>query len=177
LQVGVVSSAQLSIHDHGDMSSGGFDNTLVRVASANLKINNATLRTSLADAFTLIKRVIFLGASTGSLRCSFRMQSTGGAGTVHGQVRMYRGATNLFTGVDNSTAAGPTIYTETPVAVDIQALDVIDIWGYSVAGVATLNIDNMQVLYDTTLTALSRMTLAAPLALSAASDIPYTIVS
>ena len=169
-QVGVLSLAQLQIHDHGDLNSGGLIATLARTDSATVKISNATARAMIVAAFVRMKQTVILAPSPGSMRVLFTLTRTGAAGTAHGQVRIYRGSTAIFMGADFSEVAGPTIETETAITQDLQALDTIEIWGYTTGG--NCNIDTMQICYTGTITLLSRITLTAPLAVTG-GDMPY----
>jgi hypothetical protein len=122
-----------------------------------------------------MKRILVLEDTTGTADLVFTLTRAGGAGTVHGQIRIQRGATNRFTGVDNSTAAGPTIYTDAAVAVDLLAGDTIEVWGYVSAGAATIcTVETLQVCYTGLITGISRR--AVSLAVTG-TDVLYTVVS
>jgi hypothetical protein len=175
-QVGVVSAAQLALHDHGDLSSGGADNLFSRTDSATVKITNATLRTTANTIFTRMKQIVVLGYSAGSMRVLFTLERTGAAGTVDGQVRIYRAGTAIFTGADFSEIAGPTVESELGIAQDLQPMDSIEVWGSRTGAGTICSISDMSVRYTTTITTLSRVVLTTPLAVTG-MDIPYTIVS
>ena len=179
-QVGVLSLSQLQIHDHYDYNSGGPINLLTRTASATVKMLSAPAVMSAAGVGTwsMMKRILVGEDSPGTSDLLFTMTRAGGAGTVHGQIRIQRGATNLFTGVDNSTAAGPTIYTDAAAAVDLKAQDTIEVWGYVSVGATTIcTVETLQVCYTGTFTKLTRRILNTALQTSAASDVLYTAVS
>lgn len=158
-QVGVLSLSQLQAHDHYGANNGGPILVVSRTASATLKMQSGPQRFTPAGVGTwaMLKRIQVLEDSPGTADILFTMTRAGGAGTIHGQVRIYRGATNLFTGVDNSTAAGPTIYTDAAVAVDFLAGDLIEVWGYVSAGATTICVvEALQVCYTGVITQISR---------------------
>jgi hypothetical protein len=85
--------------------------------------------------------------------------------------------TLLWSGVDNSTVAGPTVYTDAAVAIDLLAGDVIEVWGYvSVGAAAICRLFDMEICYTGYITALSRRILNTALQTTAASDILYTVL-
>ena len=178
-QVGVLSMSQLQLHDHYDDNSGGPINVHSRIASATIKIANPALRDTVAGVgvFAVMKRVLISENSLGTMDINYSLARVGGAGTVHGEARIYRGVTLLWSGVDNNTIAGPTVYTDAAVAIDLLVGDTIEVWGYVSAGAAAIcRIFDMEVCYTGYITSLSRRVLNAALQLTVAADIQYTVI-
>lgn len=180
-QVGVLSMSQLQLHDHYDINTGGIINATARVASATAKMVSPNVVTTGAGigAWAVMKRIVLREDSTGTMNIVYTLTRTGGAGTVHAQARIYRGTTGalLWSGVDNSTAAGPTVYTDAAVAIDLLYGDRVEVWGYVSAGaLTTCTLEQQECQYDGYITLLSRRALNAALLLTAASDVLYTAV-
>ena len=145
--------------------------TLTRNDSANVRITAAAQVFSAAGVGTwaMMKRIVFLQDSPGTLTLNYTLTRAGGAGTVHAQARMYHGGTLLWSGTDNSTAAGPTIYTDATVAQDLQALDTVDVWGYVSAGATTrVTLETFELCWDCVLSSISRVPVTIPLAITGA---------
>lgn len=175
-QVGILSLSQLQAHDHYGANAGGPILVVTRTASATLKMQSATQRSTPAGVGTwaMLKRILVLEDTPGTADILFTLTRAGGAGTIHGQIRMYRGSTILFTGVDNSTAAGPTTYTDAAVAVDLLAQDTIEVWGYVSAGGTTICVvEALQVRYDGIITQISRRVVSLAVI---GSDVLYSAV-
>ena len=171
MQVGIVSSAQLEIHDHYDYNQGGPILTLSRVDSANVRVTAAAQVFSAAGVGTwaLMKRIVILQDTPGVMTLNYTMTRAGGAGTIHGQARIYHGGTLLWSGTDNSTGAGPTIYTDAAIAQDLQALDTVDVWGYVSAGATTRCVlETFELCWDCVLSSISRVPVTIPLAITGA---------
>jgi len=178
-QVGVLSMSQLQLHDHYDDSSGGIINVHSRVASATIKIQAPAIRDTAAGVgvFAMMKRILIRENSLGTMDINYTLARVGGAGTVHGQVQIWRAGAAIWTGVDNNTAAGPTVFTDAAIPQDLLAGDCIEIWGYVSAGAAAIcRIFDMDVCYTGFITSLSRRVLNAALQLTAAADILYTVI-
>ncbi len=171
MQIGVVSAAQLELHDHYNVNSGGSILTRTRVDSANVRISNG------ADRFTpngvgvwaLLKQIVVLDDTPGAMTINYDLTRGGGAGTIHGQARIYRAGALLWSGVDNAEMNGPTTYTDAAIAQDLLALDTIEVWGYVSAGAATnCHISNMTCSWDMQLTSIARWPITIPLAMTGA---------
>lgn len=174
-QIGVLSLSQLQIHDHYNWNTGGPINTITRVDSATVKISHAAAANTSQTAFTLMKRILILEDSPGVMNINLTLLNVAGAGTVHGQARIYRAGALVWSGVDNAEAGGPTICNDPAIAFDLLAGDLIDVWGYR-TGATQCRVTAMEICYSGYLTALSRRVLNAAILLSAASDILYQVV-
>ena len=176
-QVGVQSGARIGIHNHSNISQGGLINTIGRVSSATLKINNPTLRSTGLPAFTRLKQVRINEDSPGTMRIDYDLECTvvAGGNSVHGQSRIYRGATLLWSGVDNTELAGPTTYSDVGIAIDLLAGDMVEVWGYRVAG-TVCEISNMVVRYTGSFLSLLQRVLTTALPITGA-DVDYTIIT
>lgn len=169
MQIGIYSSAQLELHDHYDYNSGGPILTLSRIDSANIRVNAAAMVIGAAGVGTwsLFKRIVFLQDTPGVMTLTYTLTRAGGAGTVHAQARMYHGGTLLWSGTDNSTAAGPTDYTDATIAQDLQALDTVDVWGYVSAGATTrVALEALVLSWDCVCSSISRVPVTIPLAIT-----------
>ena len=91
-QVGVLSLAMLQVHDHYDYETGGPINTVVRADSATARISNGAARVTPAGVGTwaLMKRLPDREAAAGAMTVNYTLTRAGGAGTIHGQARIYR---------------------------------------------------------------------------------------
>jgi hypothetical protein len=174
-QVGVLSLSQLQLHDHYNLNSGGPVNTLSRVASATVKINHAAAVNTSYAAWVMMKRVLILEDSPGTMDINYTLLNTLGAGSVNAQARIYRAGVLIWSGVDNAEVAGPTIFTDPAIAVDLLSGDCIEIWGYK-TGATACRVTAMEICYSGYITALCRRTLNAALLLTVASDILYEVV-
>lgn len=178
-QVGVLSLSQLQLHDHYDWNTGGPIVELTRTASANVRITSAAQRFSAAGVGTWarMKQVLIRQDTVGAMDINYTLTRAGGAGTVHARARIYRGATLLWSGVDNSTAAGPTIFTDAGVAQDLIYGDTLELWGYVSAGATTICVvETLEYLWDSTITEISRIALAGAIAVTGAGVL-YTVNS
>lgn len=177
-QVGVLSLSQLQLHDHYNENSGGVINRIGRVASATVKMTGGGQRTTTAGAWVLLKRFIVLEDTPGTMDINVELTRAGAAGTVHCEARLYRGTTGalLWTGVDNSEVAGPTVFTDAAVAIDLLAGDRIEIWGYKIGAGTICSVDDLECCYTGYITHFSRRAVNAAILLTAASDILYTVV-
>jgi hypothetical protein len=147
------------------------------VSSATLKIsNNAVVNHGNVAPFALFKRIVVLEDSLGTMRVDYDLECTVPAGgvSVHGQSRIYRGATLLWSGVDNPEAAGPTTFSDAAIAQDLLAGDTIEVWGYRI-GATSVEISNMRIYYTGSITSLSRRLLTTALPITGA-DMLYTNV-
>jgi hypothetical protein len=177
-QVGILSLAQLQIHDHYNDNVGGPILTVTRADSANVRILSGPQRFSPAGvgAWAMMKRIQVLQDSPGACTINYTLTRAGGAGTIHAQARLCRGATLLLAGADNSTAAGPTVFTDAALAQDLLAGDLIEVWGYVSAGAATICvIEALEVCYDATITSIARWPVTVALALTGAG-LGYTVI-
>ena len=178
-QVGILSMAQLQLHDHYNYDSGGPILEMTRTPSANVRILSAAQRFSAAGVGDWARlKQIYIGSDTlGSMDIKYTLTRAGGAGTVHAQARLYRGATLLVAGDDNSTAGGPTEYTDAAVAQDLLAGDTVELWGYVSAGGGTIcTVEALELLWDCSITSISRWPVTVALAVTGAG-INYTVNS
>ena len=177
MQVGILSLAQLQIHDHYNDNSGGPINLISRANSANVRIaSGGSMSAAGVGTWGLLARALIQENTPGVMTINYTLTRAGGAGTVHAQARIYRAGALIWSGIDNATAAGPTVYTDAAIALDLLSQDVIDIWGYVSAGATTIcDVDTVEVCYDATLVQLSRRVLTVPLALTGAG-ILYSVV-
>jgi hypothetical protein len=95
---------------------------------------------------------------------NFTLTRAGGAGTIHGQWRIYSAiGALLHSGTDQSTAGGPTIYSEN-IAHDMLENERLEFWGYVSIGATTVcDISVEELCYDATVTYLSRRLLTTAL--------------
>jgi len=179
-QVGILSMAQLQLHDHYNYDSGGPILEMTRTPSANVRILSAAQRFSDAGVGDWARlKQIYIGSDTlGSMDINYTLTRAGGAGTVHAQARLYRGATLLVAGDDNPEAAGPTIFTDAAVAQDLLAGDTVELWGRVSAGGATTRcvVETLELLWDCSITSISRWPVTVALAVTGAA-IDYTVNS
>lgn len=168
-QVGVLSLSQLALHDHYDWNSGGPIDVYGRVSSATVKITNAAvIANNNAAPFECYKRILVLQDSPGTMRIDYDLECTVVlAGNVaHGQSRIYRGAALLWSGVDNPEVAGPVAYQDAAIAIDLQAGDTIEVWGYVIdagGGGPNCSISQMLVRYTGSVNCMSRRVLTTAL--------------
>ena len=156
-QVGIYSASQLQLHDHYDWSSGGPILSITRADAATVQrtLNNTQQTNNLA--WTLMKRILVLENSAGLMRIIYTLRITGTAGTAHAQARILRAGSPIWNGNDNTEVAGPTTFTDSAIAIDLQAQDVIDIYGYnSVGGTSYCDIRTMQLGYTMNITNIAR---------------------
>jgi hypothetical protein len=172
MQVGILSLSQLQLHDHYNLNSGGPINLISRTDSANARLNSGgSMTVAGVGVWGLMARILIQedspGAGGGGMNINYTLTRAGGAGTVHAQARIYRAGALIWNGVDNSTAAGPTVYNDPTIVLNLLAQDVIDVWGYVSAGATTIcDVSAVEVCYDATLVQLSRRVLTVPLALT-----------
>lgn len=169
----------LQIHDHYDLNAGGPILEVTRAPSANIRINNAAqvMTPAGVGVWALLKQVYIGTDSPGSMDVKYTLTRAGGAGTVHARIRIYRGTTLLVSGVDNLTAAGPTTYTDAGLAQDLLVGDTVELWGYVSAGAAAIcTVEDMQCLWDASITSLARWPITVAVALTGAG-ILYTVNS
>ena len=178
-QVGILSMAQLQLHDHYNYDSGGPILEMTRTPSANVRILSAAQRFSDPGVGVWARmKQVYIGSDTlGSMDIKYTLTRAGGAGTVHAQARLYRGATLLVAGDDNSTAGGPTEYTDAAVAQDLLAGDTVELWGYvSAGGTTRCVVETLELLWDCSITSISRWPVTVALAVTGAG-IDYTVNS
>lgn len=174
-QIGILSMGMLQTHDHYNYDTGGPILEKTRVASANIRILSAANRSTAAGAWVRVKQ-IYIGSDTlGAMDINYTLERTGGAGTAHAQARMYRGATLLWAGVDNSTAAGPTVYNDNAVQ-GLLIGDTIEMWSYKTGAGALSNVSQMECLWDNSITAISRVPVTVAIAITGAG-IDYVVNS
>jgi hypothetical protein len=180
-QVGILSLAQLQLHDHYNDNSGGIINVLARTASATQKINNLAARQTTSPAWVMVKSILILenspGAPAGGMDIDWLLSCAGG-GVAHSQVRVYRAGIAVFTGADLSTAGVATPETEANIILDLEVNDLVEIWGYhSVGGAGKVcQVDTEHVCYTGTIISLSRRALQTALQTTPAADILYQIL-
>jgi hypothetical protein len=165
MQVGVLSLSQLQFHDHYDYNSGGPINVVSRAISANVRISGSGAMTAAGvGVYACLNRILFLEASPGGMTINFTLTRAGGAGDVNGQWRIYS-ATGvlLHSGIDRTTNAGPTIYSEN-IAHDFLENERLEFWGYVRVGATTVcDLSAEELCYDATITYLSRRLLTTAL--------------
>ena len=164
-QVGVLSLSQLQLHDHYDYNSGGPINVVARTISANIRIvGPGAVTPAGVGVWACLNRILFLEASPGGMTVNFTLTRAGGAGTIHGQWRIYSAiGALLHSGTDRSTAGGPTIYSEN-IAHDMLENERLEFWGYVSIGATTVcDISVEELCYDATVTYLSRRLLTTAL--------------
>lgn len=178
-QVGILSMAQLQLHDHYNYDSGGPILETTRAPSANVRVASPLIRSTPAGVGVWARlKQIYIGSDTlGSMDATYTLTRTGGAGTAHAQLRIYRNATLLFSGVDNSTAAGPTDFTDAAIAIDLQVGDTVELWGYVSAGAAAVcTVDGLDLFWDMSITSIARWPVTVALAVTGAG-IDYVVNS
>lgn len=178
-QVGVLSLSQLELHDHYDLNTGGPILEVTRAPSANIRILSAVQRVTVAGVgvWGRLKQVLIRQDTVGSMDLNYTLTRGGGAGTVHAQARIYRNGAAIWTGVDNATAAGPTIFTDAAIAQDLIYGDTLELWGYVSAGATTICVvEQLEYLWDSSITAVSRIDLTVALGITGAG-ILYTVNS
>lgn len=176
MQAGIQSAYQLGLHDHSTDALGGPILTIERTNSANVRITNAPQVVSVSAVPVKLKQTVIRQDTAGAMTINYTVTLGGPGGTAHGQVRVYRGATLLFAGVDNSTAGGPTVFTEGAIALDLLNLDSIEIWGYRVAPAAQTIVEAMEICFDAAITEISQVPVNVGIALAGAG-VNYTNVS
>jgi hypothetical protein len=121
---------------------------------------------------------VYIGSDTlGTMDINYTLTRAGGAGTVHAQARIYRNGTLLLAGADNSTAAGPTVYTDAGMAQDMLVGDTVELWGYVSAGAATIcSVTDFELLWDMSITSIARWPVTVALAITGAG-IDYVVNS
>ena len=121
---------------------------------------------------------VYIGSDTlGVMAINYTVTRAGGAGTVHAQARMYRGATLLWSGVDNAEIAGPTVFTDAAAAQDLLVGDTVELWGYVSAGAATICVvEQLELLWDISITSIARWPVTVALAITGAG-IEYVVNS
>lgn len=178
-QVGCQSGSRPTIHNHSSISQGGLINTMGRLSSATLKINNGAMVEGNNNApFQRYKQIRINEDSPGTMRIDYDLECSVvlGGNAVHAQSRIYRGTTLLWSGIDNTEVAGPTTFSDVGIAVDLQAGDMIEVWGYKIGGGNTCQISVHQVRYTGTFISLLQRVLATPLTIVGA-DVDYTIIT
>lgn len=177
VQVGVQSGARVAVHNHSNISQGGLVDTIGRVSSATLKINNGAVRGTGLPFFTRLKQVRINEDSPGTMRIDYDLECTtvAGGNSVNGQARIYRGATLLWSGVDNPELAGPITYSDAGIAIDLLAGDMVEVWGYRTGG-TTCEISNMMVRYTGSFISLLQRVLTTALPITG-GDVGYTIIT
>jgi hypothetical protein len=170
-QVGVLSLSQLQLHDHYNLNSGGPILTIARANSANIRITNAAL---VADtgvgADTMLKRTVILQDTTGAMTIVYDGELTPGAGgnSCHIQAHIFRAGVAIWNGTNNVVAAaGLVAYTDANIVLNLLAGDCIEVWGHIVVGIAeSVEVSNLTIRYDATITEISRYGLTVALAVS-----------
>jgi hypothetical protein len=179
MQVGVLSLSQLQLHDHYNFDSGGPILTVTRANSANVRLISAAIVMSAAGvgAATMMKRIVLDQDSPGAMTILHTATRAGGAGTIHTQARVMRAGVSIWDGVDNPTVAGPTIFTDAAIALDLLQNDCIEIWGHVAAGAATIcAVEALEVCFDATITSIARWPVTVALAITG-PGLDYTVVA
>lgn len=168
----------LQAHDHYDWESGGPMATVERTDSANVRIIAAAARVTPAGVgvWSLMKMILIQEKSAGVMTLNYTLARAGGAGTVHGQARIYRAGVAIWIGADNAELNGPTVYTDAAIAQDLDIDDRIEVWGYVAAGATTVcHVEGLEICYDAEIVELARRELSAPIGLADAG-ILHTVV-
>jgi hypothetical protein len=171
--------AQLQLHDHYNYDSGGPVLETTRAPSANVRVASPAIRSTPAGVGVWARlKQIYIGSDTlGSMDVTYMLERTGGAGTVHARLRIYRGTTLLFSGTNNSTAAGPTNYIDAAIAIDLQVGDTVELWGYVLVGAAAVcTVFDLDLFWDMSITSIARWPVTVALAITGAG-IDYVVNS
>jgi hypothetical protein len=103
-----------------------------------------------------------------TINFTMELDPAAGGDSCHGQARIMRNNVSIWDGVDNAlAAAGPTVYTDANIVLNLLAGDCIEVWGHvAVGGGETCRISQLEICFDATITGVSRYDLSVPLALS-----------
>ena len=173
-QVGILSMAQLQLHDHYDWNSGGPILTVERTNSANVRITNAAIVNGTPGDLVdrMFKRTIVWQDTAGAMTLNYtaELDPAAGGDSCHVQAHIYRAGVAIWDGANNViAAAGANVYTDANIVLDLLEGDAIEVWGHVVVGGAeTVIISQLEICYDATIHMISRRHLSVPLALSVA---------
>jgi hypothetical protein len=175
-QIGVVSMAQLQLHDHYNLNTGGLINTVVRVADWLTKIDHPANSQTGSLTYVKLKSVLILEASPGTMNSTFELTRTGAAGNARALVRVYRLGALIWSGDEGITAAGPLTCPDLAIPVDLLYGDLVEIWGRVTAAGALCNVFAWEMGWTGYISHLSRRHLLTSLTLADDADFLYVLV-
>ena len=150
-QVGVYSAYQLGLHNHLDDNNGGLLNDYSRygayreayAAGTAITFPNDAEVTVINPAYDLIKEIRVNKAILGTFYISWRMRNSDGVTSVRSKFYVNGVAKSPEKATTSNVYAGQN-YT---YSVDLAAGDLLQIYGYSVAGADAIFIDQFRIRF------------------------------